>query len=99
MSGLDLKQRVQRHRREILQLARQYGVKRVRVTGSVARGEHGPDSDVDLIVQMEEGRTLLDRGGFLMDVQELLGCEVDVLNETALTGDARAELLADAREL
>lgn len=99
MSGLDLDERVKRHRDEILQLARQYGVKRVRITGSVARGEHGPDSDVDFIVQMEEGRTLLDRGGFLMAVQELLGCEVDVLNEAALSGEIRAELLADAREL
>lgn len=99
MSESNLDQRVRTHREEILRAAREHGVERVRLAGSVARGEHDAESDVDLVVTMEEGRTLLDRGGFLMAVQELLECEVDVLNEAALSEETRTEILADARKL
>lgn len=99
MSRDDLKKRVQTHREDILRAAREHGVERVRLAGSVARGEHDAESDVDFVVAMQEGRTLLDRGGFLMAVQELLGCEVDVLNEEALSEEARTEILDDARTL
>lgn len=99
MSRNDLEKRVRAHREDILRAAREHGVERVRLAGSVARGEHDAESDVDLVVAMEEGRTLLDRGGFLIAVQDLLGCEVDVLNEDALSEDARSEILADAQTL
>jgi len=66
-------------REEILRLAARYGAYNVRVFGSAARGEAGPDSDVDFLVELEPDRSLFDLGGLLMDLQELLECEVDVV--------------------
>jgi len=53
--------------------------------GSTARGEAGPASDVDLLVEMEQGRTLLDLVGFWQDVEELLGCRVDVITDGGIS--------------
>ncbi|MEW6378007.1 MAG: nucleotidyltransferase family protein [bacterium] len=60
------------------------GVYNVRIFGSVARGEAGPGSDGDVLVELESGRSLFDLGGFLMDMQDLLGCKVDVVTEKGL---------------
>ena len=57
-------------REEILEMAAKYGVHNVRVFGSVARGEADSASDVDLLVEMESGRSLLDLGGLLMELQD-----------------------------
>ena len=65
-------------REEILQIAAKHGARTVRVFGSVARDEADAASDLDLLVEMEEGRSLLDLGGLLMELQDLLGCRVDV---------------------
>ncbi|MGH3807467.1 MAG: nucleotidyltransferase family protein, partial [Pseudonocardiaceae bacterium] len=61
------------HREAIMLLARRHGAHGVRVFGSVARGDARMGSDVDFLVDMEVGRSLLDLGGFLMDLQNLLG--------------------------
>ena len=68
----------------ILALAAQYGAANVRVFGSVAAGNAGPESDIDFLVDMEPGRSLLDLGGLLMDLQKLLGRKVDVVTEAGL---------------
>ena len=60
-------------RSEILGIAQAHGAKNVRVFGSVARGEEGPDSDLDLLVDLEPRRNLLDLGHLVMDLQDLLG--------------------------
>lgn len=60
-------------RTKILETARRRGVRNVRVFGSVARGDERENSDVDLLVELEPARSLFDLGGFLMDVQDLLG--------------------------
>lgn len=65
-------------RNEILELAARRGVSNIRVFGSVARGEAGETSDVDLLVDIDPGRSLFDLAGFYADVKDLLGCEVDV---------------------
>jgi predicted nucleotidyltransferase len=83
-------------REEILGLARQWGARDVRVFGSVARGDAGPSSDVDFLVEFEAGRSLLDHGGLLMDLQELLGCEVDVVSEGGMRSRFRARVLKEA---
>jgi predicted nucleotidyltransferase len=75
-----------RRRDEITQLAANYGASNVRIFGSVARGDARENSDLDLVVRFEPGRTLLDQGGLLMDLQELLGVGVDVISEGALSG-------------
>jgi predicted nucleotidyltransferase len=86
-------------RGEILRLAAKYGAYNVRVFGSAARGEAGPDSDVDFLVELEPDRSLFDLGGLLMDLQELLECEVDVVTEQGLHWYIRDQIIADARPL
>jgi predicted nucleotidyltransferase len=70
----------------ILEIARRYGAHDIRVFGSVARGDATEESDLDLIVRFDDGRTLLDHGGLLMDLRRFLGIKVDVIDEGALTG-------------
>lgn len=84
-------------RSEILRLAARHGVKNLRVFGSVARGEAGPDSDVDFLVDMEADRSYLDIGGFLMDAQTLLGRKVDVVTEPGLHPYLREKVLRECR--
>ncbi len=67
------------HKPAIMRLAAKYGIRSVRIFGSVARGHAASASDVDLLVDFEQGRSLLDQVGFEQDVAELLGCQVDVV--------------------
>jgi predicted nucleotidyltransferase len=71
-------------RDQILALATKRGAHNVRVFGSVARGEASAGSDVDLLVDFEAGRSLLDHGGLIADLQDLLGCDVDVITAKAV---------------
>ncbi len=84
------------NREEILALAAQYGASNLRLFGSVARGETSPGSDIDFLVEMEPGRSLFDLGGLLMDLQDLLGCEVDVVTEKGLRARIRQRVLDEA---
>jgi len=86
-------------RDDVLRVAARHGASNVRVFGSVARGEAGADSDVDFLVELEEGRTLFDLGGLLMDLQELLGRRVDVVTEKALHWYIRDRIIREARSL
>jgi predicted nucleotidyltransferase len=82
---------------EILRLAATHGASNVRVFGSVARGTAGPASDVDLLVDFERGRTLVDHVGLWRDLEALLGASVDVVSAGGLTDrddDIRADALA-----
>ncbi len=83
-------------REEILRLARRWGAHDVRVFGSVVRGDAGPRSDVDFLVHFEPDRSLLDHGGLLMDLQDLLGCEVDVVDDEAMRPRFRERVLKEA---
>ena len=83
-------------REEILRLAAQRGARHVRVFGSVARGDADARSDVDFLVDLEQGRSLLDLGGLLMDLQDLLDRRVDVVTEKGLKARIRNRVLAEA---
>ncbi|MBM4273185.1 MAG: nucleotidyltransferase family protein [Deltaproteobacteria bacterium] len=83
-------------RREILEIAAKHGAYNVRVFGSVARGEADEQSDVDVLVELEVGRSLMDLGGLLMDLQELLGRRVDVVTERGLRTRIRDRVLSEA---
>ena len=83
-------------REDILRIATQHGTKNVRIFGSVARGDAGPNSDVDFLVEMEPGRSLLDLGGLLMDLQDLLGCQVDIVEPEGLHWYIRDTVLKEA---
>ncbi|XGV95659.1 MAG: nucleotidyltransferase family protein [Leptolyngbya sp. BL-A-14] len=96
---MSIYQRVQSKRAEILQTAAHYGAYNVRVFGSVARNEADAKSDIDFLVEMEPGRSLLDLGGLLMDLQTLLGCNVDVVTEKGLRSRLRERVLRKAISL
>ena len=81
---------------EILGVAAKYGARNVRVFGSVARGKADDQSDVDFLVEMEPGRSLLDLGGLQAELEALLGCPVDVVTEKALKPRIRGRILAEA---
>lgn len=83
-------------RPEILAAAARHGATNVRLFGSVVRGEGGPDSDVDVLVDLEPGPSLMDLGGLLMDLQDLFGRRVDVVTEDGLHCYIRERVLREA---
>jgi predicted nucleotidyltransferase len=87
---------LQKKREDILRIASKRGASNVRIFGSVARGEADPKSDIDLLVDLEPGRSIFDLGGLLMDLQELLGQKVDVVTERGLRERIRERVLKEA---
>lgn len=83
-------------RHAILQLASHYGAHHVRVFGSVARGEAGPTSDIDLLVQMESGRSLLDLIELNQELESILHRKVDVLTDEGLSPYLKERIQAEA---
>jgi Predicted nucleotidyltransferases len=83
-------------RDEILQVCAKYGARNVRVFGSVARGEADEQSDIDLLVEFEPNRSLLDHAGLWVELQELLGVKVDVVSERGLKPRIRQRVLQEA---
>jgi hypothetical protein len=86
-------------REEILATAQKYGAYDVRVFGSVARGEARTDSDIDFLVKLEAGRSLLDLARLLRELQTLLGCDVDIVTEAGLRPRIRSQVLNEAHPL
>jgi hypothetical protein len=87
---------LQRHLAEIYGLAARHGVRNIRVFGSLARGDADANSDVDLLVELEPGRNLLDLGGLQMDLENLLQRSVDVVTEQGLRRRLRDRVLKEA---
>jgi len=83
-------------REEILKVCARYGARNVRVFGSVARGEADEQSDIDLIVEFEPGRSLLDHAGLWLELQELLGVKVDVVSSRGIKARIRERVLQEA---
>ena len=79
-----------------MQSAQKHGAYNVRIFGSVARGEANNDSDIDFLVDLEQGRSLFDLGGLLMDLQKLFDCSVDVVTEQGLRPRLRERVLREA---
>lgn len=86
-------------RQEILAIAARHGARNVRVFGSVARGEAGPESDLDILVEMEPGTSLMDHVELMQDLEDLLGPKVDVVSDRALHWYIRDRVLAEATSL
>ena len=83
-------------RQDVLRIARKYGARHVRVFGSVARGEADAESDVDFLVELDPGRSLLDLGGLQFELEALLGRPVDVVTERGLKARIRERVLREA---
>ena len=87
---------LQAKRAEILRLATRHGASNVRVFGSAARGEADERSDVDFLVDLAPDRSLLDLGGLLMDLHDLLNIPVDVGTEAMLKERIRERVTREA---
>ena len=85
-----------KYRREVLDLAAEHGFRNVRVFGSVARGEDGPDSDIDLLATFPAGLSLFDIGRVEVDLGRLVEEKVDLVQDDALRPHVRDEILAEA---
>jgi uncharacterized protein len=96
---MDIAALIEEKKKEIREIAAKHGARNVRVFGSIARGEARPDSDVDFLVDLEPGRTLLDLGGLLMELRDLLGLDVDVVTEHGLKPRIRDRVLKEAELL
>ena len=86
-------------RDDILHAAAKYGASNVRIFGSVARGEADEQSDLDLLVNMDNKCSLLHLAGLHIELEELLGCKVDVVTEEGLRDRMREQVLQEAIEL
>jgi hypothetical protein len=93
---MEMQRLLHEKRQEILRIAGMHGARNVRVFGSVARGEAGPESDLDILVDLEPGRSLLDHAALLLDLEAALGCKVDVLTERGLRARVREAVLREA---
>lgn len=92
-------EQIRSKREAILRIAAQYGIQRVRIFGSLARGEAHTDSDVDFLVDFEPGRSLLDQVGVGQELEELLGCKVDVVAEGGISPYLEDRILGEATPL
>lgn len=93
---MSIDQRIQSRRREILRIAAEHGAQNVRVFGSSARGEAGPRSDMDFLVTVQQEHSPWFPAGLMVDLQELLDCDVDVVTEEALHWYIRDRVLEEA---
>lgn len=93
---MNLSEHLKKHREKILELAAYHGASNIRIFGSVARKEADAHSDIDFLVELEPGRSLLDLGSLLTDLQTLLGCPVDIVTEKGLRTRIRDRVLQEA---
>ena len=92
----DLRALVHEKRDEILATCARWGASNVRLFGSVARGDFDEESDIDFLFTLERGRSLLDLGGLLMDLRDLMGRRVDILPDNSIPERSQARVLAEA---
>ncbi len=93
---MDTKELLRSKREAILSLAAQHGARNIRIFGSAARGEAEGESDLDFLVEMEEGRSFLDLVAFWQDLEELLGRRVDVITDGGVSPYLRQRVYAEA---
>lgn len=82
-----------RNKDAIIQIAESRGARQIHIFGSVIRGEERSDSDLDLLVEFEPGRSLIDYAGLSMDLQDLLGYKVDIVTENGLNCHIRDQII------
>lgn len=93
---MDISKQILSRREEMRSIAARHGARSARIFGSVARGEPGPESDLDLLVELEPGRTLLDQAALQLELEELLQRKVDVVTVRGLRAPIREHVLRES---
>jgi predicted nucleotidyltransferase len=93
---MTLEELLKEKRETILRICAKHGAHNVRVFGSVARGEADEQSDIDLLVEFEPARSLLDHAALWLELQDLLGCKLDVLSDRGIKPRIRERVLREA---
>jgi uncharacterized protein len=93
---MTLEELLKEKREAILCVCAKYGAHNVQVFGSVARGEADEQSDIDLLVEFDPRRSLLDHAALWLELQDLLGCKVDVLSDRGIKPRIRERVLREA---
>ena len=87
---------IETKREEILNIAAKHGAHNVRIIGSVARHEDDPNSDIDMLVELEFGRSLLDHSAMILELEELLGIKVDIASDRGLRDRIKRRIMEEA---
>ncbi len=96
---MSIKDLLRSKRTEILQIAERHGAINIRIFGSVARGEDNESSDIDFLVEMEPGRSLMDHAALLLELQDSLGHKVDVISDRGIKPRIRDIILKESVSL
>jgi predicted nucleotidyltransferase len=94
-----LRDRIHELADKVNRIAEEHGAMRIRLVGSVSRGEERPDSDVDFLVAFRPGTSLLDLSGMKLDLEDLLGRKVDLIDESVLVAGLRRRIFSEAAPL
>lgn len=94
-----LRDEMRRQRDAVLAIAARHGVSRVRLFGSVARGEERPDSDIDLLIDLDEGRGFADYLGFAEEIEKLFGRRVEIVLDRSLSRHFRPFIEVETQAL
>ena len=99
IAAMTLRDEMRRQRDAVLAIAAQHGVSRIRLFGSVARGEERPDSDIDLLIDLDDDRGFGDYLGFVEDIERLFGRQVEAVLNRSLSPHFRPFIEAEAQVL
>jgi predicted nucleotidyltransferase len=92
---MKLKEQIAQKRNTVVVVAQKYGATNIRLFGSVARGEERPDSDIDILVDLQPGRSIFDLGGLLMELEALFSRPVDVITEDGIKPRMRERIMKE----
>jgi uncharacterized protein len=90
---------IRKSRDQIFDLAVKHGASNIRIFGSVARGDYSEGSDIDFLVDFKPGVGLLEWSAFWLDLEDLLGCDIDVATEKSLKKRYREKVMKEARPI
>lgn len=93
---MTLKEQLLSKKAAILEISAKHGARNIRIFGSVARGDEGPDSDIDLLIDLDKDRSLLDHAGLLLELMALMNHKVDVVTEKGLHHRHRQRVLSES---